>query len=238
MSENPGMPRGEAAAEAAQVPPALPASPTGPAQSGGQPQQPVFRQPGVSGAADAAYPARQAAAVPESGGYDVSGYPGPARWPGAGAPPQGPRSTERMAASAREAGAAMKAMGAAAWQKAGETWQASNDPSRQSDSFAARIFDMSFTRYVTPSVAKLFYILSLVAVWLAWIGSVVTAFGASRYMYGGGGYVLLVVVLGFLVALAATIGIRMGIEGAVARVRTAEHAREIAEALRGQNGEC
>lgn len=203
MSENPGMPRGEAAAEAAQVPPALPASPTGPAQSGGQPQQPVFRQPGVSGAA-----------------------------------PQGPRSTERMAASAREAGAAMKAMGAAAWQKAGETWQASNDPSRQSDSFAARIFDMSFTRYVTPSVAKLFYILSLVAVWLAWIGSVVTAFGASRYMYGGGGYVLLVVVLGFLVALAATIGIRMGIEGAVARVRTAEHAREIAEALRGQNGEC
>ncbi len=94
-----------------------------------------------------------------------------------------------------------------------------NAPSK---SFFAKLFDLSFSEFVTPSVVKIVYILAMIGVGLLWLGLSIAAFQSSAVF---GIFVLLI--LGPLYALFLLILTRITFEFYVAVIRIAEDVREI-----------
>lgn len=80
------------------------------------------------------------------------------------------------------------------------------------------LFDLSFTRFVAPRMAKFVYILVMVLVVLGYLGLV---FAGFQYSVAFGLFVL--VLFGPLVSLIYLVLARIGLEALVAIVRTAEN---------------
>jgi hypothetical protein len=81
---------------------------------------------------------------------------------------------------------------------------------------------MSFTRFITASFVRVIYIVVLVVIVLAWLVAIVNGFGQ------GVGLGLLSLVGGGLAALLYIILVRVGLEFAVAMIRTAENTGVLA----------
>jgi nitroreductase len=91
------------------------------------------------------------------------------------------------------------------------------------------LFDLSFTRFVSPSIARIVYILIMVALGLGYILVVIAAFASRNVMLG----ILVMLIIGPLVVLIYLALARIGLESLVAGIRTAENTAEI---LRIQGG--
>lgn len=103
--------------------------------------------------------------------------------------------------------------------------------------FIRALFDLNFRKYVTPSIVKVLYVISIIGVAIYWIGTVIALFAASRQtsVFTGetrtnGGVMTLAVLdllFGWIFALAAIALVRMQYEYMVALIRTSEYARDI-----------
>ncbi|HIW96284.1 MAG TPA: DUF4282 domain-containing protein [Candidatus Corynebacterium gallistercoris] len=106
----------------------------------------------------------------------------------------------------------------------------SNEPvhGTNQDSFFKALFDFSFTRYVTPSVVKLLYILLMVLVGLVVLAGLMILLLALTQDGGFIGFLvgLPVLVVGAVVTLAFY---RVGLEVAVALIRTSQAVQSIDE---------
>ncbi|WP_432559467.1 DUF4282 domain-containing protein [Granulicoccus sp. GXG6511] len=113
---------------------------------------------------------------------------------------------------------------------------------RNEDSFIKAIFDFGFTRYATPSVVKILYILGIVVGGLGWflsglfwilIGGAASAF--NPYGGGGGGGMTFMGVLAWIFGLIPLffwiIGLRVTLEYALATVRINQDSKVIREKL-------
>ncbi len=107
----------------------------------------------------------------------------------------------------------------APWGASGGTPQGS---SQQNKNFFAKLFDLSFSEFVTPSVIKVVYILAMIGVVFLWLGFSIAAFQSGVV---AGIFVLLVV--GPLYALFLLIITRITFEFYVAVIRIAEDVREM-----------
>ncbi|WP_320536863.1 DUF4282 domain-containing protein [Pseudarthrobacter sp. IC2-21] len=91
------------------------------------------------------------------------------------------------------------------------------------------LFDLSFTRFVSPSIARIVYILIMVALGLGYIVMVIASFASRNVMLG----ILVMLIIGPLVVLIYLALARIGLESLVAGIRTAENTAEL---LRLQGG--
>jgi hypothetical protein len=91
------------------------------------------------------------------------------------------------------------------------------------------LFDLSFTRFVSPSIARIVYILIMVALGLGYVLVVIASFASRNVMLG----ILVMLIIGPLVVLIYLALARIGLESLVAGIRTAENTAEI---LRIQGG--
>ncbi|MBX3142068.1 MAG: DUF4282 domain-containing protein [Trueperaceae bacterium] len=100
-----------------------------------------------------------------------------------------------------------------------------------SQSFFSKLFDMSFTQYVTPSIIRIIFVLSIVMAGIAAIG----VFTTASTTFGGAGVLLglLLAVVGFILYVVFA---RMGLEVVIALFRIAENTRVIADNARRSNG--
>lgn len=105
------------------------------------------------------------------------------------------------------------------------------------------IFDLTFRKYVTPSVARIVYILVAIAAVLGWLGFALLCFmfGAlinSAAGEGGGLFMFLGVVVllgGWIPALLQLIFTRMVMEFVISSIQTAEEAGAIRDLLEKQH---
>jgi hypothetical protein len=84
------------------------------------------------------------------------------------------------------------------------------------------LFDLSFTRFVSPSIAKFVYILFMVLIAIGYLGLV---FAAFQFHVGFGLFTL--VLFGPLVSLIYLVLARVGLEALIATVRTAENTSDL-----------
>lgn len=85
------------------------------------------------------------------------------------------------------------------------------------------LFDLSFTRFVSPSIARIAYILIMVALGIGYIVSVIASFATRNAILG----ILVMLVIGPLFALIYLALARIGLESLVAGIRTAENTAEL-----------
>jgi hypothetical protein len=92
----------------------------------------------------------------------------------------------------------------------------------QEKSFFGRLFDMSFQEFITPSIIKVLFIISMVIICLSVLGGIVVGFMAS----GGQGVLMLIggLIFGFLMLLY----VRVLLELAIVFFRIHDNTRAIA----------
>lgn len=90
------------------------------------------------------------------------------------------------------------------------------------------LFDLSFDKFVAPLVAKIIYVLVLIAVAIGYLAFVVTSFQANA-----GIGILVLLVIGPVLALLYLAFVRVGLESLLASILT---ARNTAELIRLQGG--
>jgi len=98
---------------------------------------------------------------------------------------------------------------------------AGSDAANQAKGFFARLFDLSFKSYVTPSVVRFLFVVAIVLSAITWIGLIITAFSANV------GLGILAILLGWIIPLLLIILYRMGMEISVAIINIAEHTARI-----------
>ncbi|HSO92664.1 MAG TPA: DUF4282 domain-containing protein [Arthrobacter sp.] len=85
------------------------------------------------------------------------------------------------------------------------------------------LFDLSFTRFVSPSIAKIVYILIMVALGVAYLAMVIAAFASRNPVLG----MVVLLVIGPLFVIIYLALARIGLESLVAGIRTAENTAEL-----------
>ena len=103
--------------------------------------------------------------------------------------------------------------------------QATSTTAQAGIGFIRALFDFSFSHYVTLGFMKFIYIISLGLIALSWFVSMIAAFSTDATA----GFIVLL--FGWIVALAVLIGVRLGLERAVAQIRTAQNTTLIYEAM-------
>ena len=93
-------------------------------------------------------------------------------------------------------------------------------PVPTAQSFFASLFDVRFSRYVTPSVVTVLYVLGMVAISLAYISYVILAFNNSI------GLGLFTLIVGLVFALLALVWLRVTLEFYLALVRLSGDFRD------------
>lgn len=89
--------------------------------------------------------------------------------------------------------------------------------------FFSNLFDFNFTRFVTPSVVKILYVLLLVLLGLTYLTWVIAGFSE------GFGWGLLALIGGALISLVTLILYRVGLEVLVAVIQVAKNTGQLAE---------
>lgn len=84
------------------------------------------------------------------------------------------------------------------------------------------LFDLSFTQFIAPSIARIVYLLILAAVAVAYLVFVVAAFQVD---VGFG--VIAMLIIGPLFALVYIVLARVGLESLIASIRTAQNTAEL-----------
>lgn len=103
--------------------------------------------------------------------------------------------------------------------------QATSATAQAGVGFIRALFDFSFSHYVTLGFMKFIYIIILGLIALSWFVSMIVAFRADATA----GFIVLL--FGWIVAIAILIGVRLGLERAVAQIRTAQNTTLIYEAM-------
>jgi uncharacterized membrane protein len=85
------------------------------------------------------------------------------------------------------------------------------------------LFDLSFTRFVSPSIAKVVYVLVMIGLGIMYLTFVVSAFASGNSVAG----LFVLLVIGPLIVLVYLCLIRMGLESLLASIRTAENTAEL-----------
>ena len=106
-----------------------------------------------------------------------------------------------------------------AYQQYGQATAQAKAPA--GDNFFGALFDFTFTKYVTPSVVKVLYILVIVMIGLAWLLQTYTAWQL------GAEFGIITFVLGAVFALGGIALARVGLETSVALIRVAQHTEKI-----------
>ena len=85
------------------------------------------------------------------------------------------------------------------------------------------LFDLSFTRFVSPSIAKIVYILIMIGLAVTYLVFVIAAFASRQPVMG----FLVLLVIGPLFVLIYLALARIGLESLIAGIRTAENTAEL-----------
>ena len=96
----------------------------------------------------------------------------------------------------------------------------------------AALFDFSFTKFATPGLVKIVYILEVIAavgMWLVWI---IAVFAGSRLTGGGAGLGIVVLLFGWIPVLLSIAFTRFVLEAIVALIRINDRVAEMAERSR------
>jgi hypothetical protein len=102
---------------------------------------------------------------------------------------------------------------------------------RQGDGPIATAFDFSFSKYATPGLIKILYVLFVVFLALTYAAEVILWFVVSPVLG------LLVLILGLVPAFFMVLAVRVGLEVTLATVRTAIDARALRTRYVGPVGE-
>jgi hypothetical protein len=102
---------------------------------------------------------------------------------------------------------------------------------RQGDGPIATAFDFSFSKYATPGLIKILYVLFVVLLALTYAVEVILWFVVSPVLG------LLVLILGLVPAFFMILAVRVGLEVTLATVRTAIDARALRTRYVGPVGE-
>lgn len=95
------------------------------------------------------------------------------------------------------------------------------------DSFFSALFDMSFTKYATPSVVKMVYILAMLGIGLfVLLGLIAALIGMTQ---DGGAIMLLVIPLILVGGLFYLAMVRVGLEVSISMIRTSQSVQSIDE---------
>lgn len=103
--------------------------------------------------------------------------------------------------------------------------------------FFGRLFDMSFNTYVTPSIVKLMYILSLIGIWGSWFIYLILGTSAAGQWDASAGFMafLGIFLLGGLCAFLLTLSARACLEFLIATIKTAENMNRLRELKEEEN---
>lgn len=94
------------------------------------------------------------------------------------------------------------------------------DPSQKS--FFAKLFDLSFTSYITPSIVKIVYILTIAAVVFGWLMFAVAGFNVDTTVG-----LLFLLIVGPIYAFFILVLMRITLEFYVAVIRIAEDVSDL-----------
>ena len=116
-------------------------------------------------------------------------------------------------------------------------YPAATAATKSEGNFFSALFDLSFSRYITVTWAKVIYILSMIGVGLTWFGLAIVvgiATGSDGWGLGfsAAGF-LLTAIIGIIPAILDLVAVRLGLELVVAVVRTERNTRKSAEAVEG-----
>lgn len=94
-------------------------------------------------------------------------------------------------------------------------------PASSPKGFFARLFDIRFSSYITPTVVSILYVLGIIGVVIGYLSYVVLAFNVNA-----GFGILVLLILGPLFSLLAVIWLRVTLEFYLALVRLSGDFRE------------
>ncbi|VEI03605.1 Uncharacterised protein [Acidipropionibacterium jensenii] len=152
------------------------------------------------------YPAQPSQSYP--GGQQYQGQPAAGQYPPAGQYPQGGWGGEPPAGGYSPAGMNQPPMNQPAGPKM--------------PGFLANLFDLTFTRFVTPTIVKVVYILIIAAAVVWYLGMIIGAFSTGSTPVG-----VAALVLGWIPALLAIALSRLQLEYIIALIRTSEYTRDL-----------
>lgn len=97
------------------------------------------------------------------------------------------------------------------------------------DSLMGALFDLTFKKFVAPTIAKIVYVLAMIVIAISYLTFVISAFNANT-VFG----VLVLLVIGPLAALLYLAFIRVGLEALLAMILTAQNTAELVQLQGGQ----
>ncbi|GAB4094610.1 hypothetical protein GCM10028787_00850 [Brachybacterium horti] len=110
---------------------------------------------------------------------------------------------------------------------------------RQEAGFLRALFDFTFTHFITVKFSSFLYVIAIIVALLMWLLQIISgitfgaAWGSMNSYYGEGGFnavpLILAILFGWIPSIIALLVFRLGLEFAVATVRTAQNTTEIAE---------
>ena len=99
---------------------------------------------------------------------------------------------------------------------------------RQDANPLAALFDFGFTKFATPGIVKIVYLMSVVVAVLGWLMVVMSGFGMGR-LGGGSTAGIIALLFGWIPALLFVAYMRFVLEAIVAVIRIHDRVNEIAE---------
>jgi len=204
-----------------------------PSSSGYDAQQPTGSSGGTGQGADPyGAPTSDPYGAPTSDPYRQQSAAAPApqdAWGAQSAPsaPQ-PGTQEQAWGSAQSPAAAPQPVGGASGGgRAGEA------------GFFKALFDFRFEHFITVKFSSFLYVIAFVVAALMWLSNILwaivagAAWGSMNSFYGEGGFnavpLVLAILFGWIPSVIALIAMRLGLEFAVATVRTAQNTSRLAE---------
>ncbi|MCT1998543.1 DUF4282 domain-containing protein [Brachybacterium muris] len=216
-------------------------NPLDPQYGQGSAPEPTSSGFGVQDQAPSAHGAEQGAdpyAAPSSDPYGQQPAAAPGQqdaWGAQSAPsaPQ-PAAQEQAWGSAQSPAAAPHAVGG------GPSGSASGDGRFGEAGFFKTLFDFKFEHFITVKFSSFLYVLAFVVAALMWLSNIVSgivfgfAWGSMNSYFGEPSFspvpLILSILFGWIPSVIALIAMRLGLEFAVATVRTAQNTGRIAEA--------
>ena len=98
------------------------------------------------------------------------------------------------------------------------------DPTNDPRSFFSALFDLSFSRFITPNIIRVLFLLGLVGIGVGYLGAVISAFS----MHVAIGLVVLFI-LGPLMAMVYVVFLRVWLELVIVAFRIMENTRDMAQ---------
>ncbi len=98
------------------------------------------------------------------------------------------------------------------------------DPTNDPRSFFSALFDLSFSRFITPKIIRVLFLLGIVGIGVGYLGAVISAF--SIHVATG---LVVLFILGPLMAIVYVVFLRVWLELVIVAFRIMENTREMAQ---------